>query len=260
MSDRDPHEPEEQGEATAAPPESEPGDAADPVVDVETDEGPPIVTEFVMVETVAFDLPVAEVIVSHPPEIAAVGDAPSGPSFERSDSGEIGAAVRALGEELGRRIDALRTMFDREIRAESTREKVVDRLHAELQEYKGDLLLNTLRPMFVDLIQLHDDMGKMIDAQGSEPDEAGARLAGVIASFRQGIEDILYRQGVEPFRLDEVQFDPRRQRAVASVPTDDPALARTIATRHRPGFLAGEKVIRPEVVSVYSSPRKGEGG
>ena len=54
-----------------------------------------------------------------------------------------------------------RPLFEREIRAEATREKVVDRLHAELQEYKQDLLLNILRPVFIDLIQLHDDIGKV---------------------------------------------------------------------------------------------------
>src|SRR5689334_16485510 len=43
-------------------------------------------------------------------------------------------AIEALRESIHRRLDALQTLFEREIRAEATREKVVDRLHAELQE------------------------------------------------------------------------------------------------------------------------------
>ena len=74
---------------------------------------------------------------------------------------------------------------------------MVDRLHAELQEYKQGLFLNILRPVFVDLIQLHDDMGKMVAAQ-PEPEGEVAKLLGLIQGFQQGIEDILYRQGVEP--------------------------------------------------------------
>jgi molecular chaperone GrpE len=170
------------------------------------------------------------------------------------DTARVVESVRGLGDALGRKLDQLQTVFDREIRAEATREKVVDRLHAELQEYKQDLLLRTLRPMFVDLIQLHDDIGKMVAAQ-CEPDGEVARLLEMMRGFQQGIEDILYRQGVEPFSIDEEAFDPRRQRAVATVETSDPAQTKLVAGRLRKGFQAGERVIRPEIVSVYALKR-----
>ena len=158
-------------------------------------------------------------------------------------------AVDALSLILNRRLDDLQNLFEREIRAESTREKVVDRLHAELQEYKQDLLLNTLRPVFIDLVQLHDDIGKVALAPpGGESDHLGSLLQG----FQQGIEDILYRQGVEPFHVEDDAFDPRRQRAIATIPTIDPAQNKTVAARHRKGFRAGDRVIRPEIVSVYT--------
>ena len=73
-----------------------------------------------------------------------------------------------------------------------------------------------------------------------------------MADLRQGIEDILYRQGVEPFSAADSSFDPRRQRAVATVSTADPSLAKTVAARLRKGFQAGEKLIRPEIVSVFN--------
>jgi len=155
------------------------------------------------------------------------------------------AAIRDLGDALGKRLDALQSLFEREARAESSRERVVDRLHAELQEYKQDLLLKVLRPVFVDLIQLHDDIGKM----------AAAGADGAMAPVQQGIEDILYRQGVEPFAVEAAAFDPRLQRAVSTVPTDDPALNKTVAARLRKGFRAGEKVIRPEVVAVFAAKK-----
>ena len=166
------------------------------------------------------------------------------------------AAVADLAATLGRRIDALAAAFDREVRAESTREKVVDRLHAELQDYKNDLLLNVMRPVFVDLIQLHDDIGKIVSAQAQSeaPDEA-ARLLDLMRGFQQGIEDILYRQGVEPFSLSDNAFDPRRQRAFTTVATDDPEQSKRVAARLRKGFRLGDKVIRPEIVSVYAARR-----
>jgi len=160
-------------------------------------------------------------------------------------------AIASLGESLNRKLDALQTVFDRELRAEATREKVVDRLHAELQEYKQGLLLGILKPVFVDLIQLHDDMGKMVAAQ-AEAEGDVARLLDLIRGFQQGIEDILYRQGVEPFSLETDAFDPRRQRALSTVTTDDPDRNKRVATRLRKGFQSGDKVIRPEMVTVYS--------
>ena len=176
--------------------------------------------------------------------VAALAPHASSPSLDLSPAL---AAIAALGG----RIEALGQAFDREIRAEATREKIVDRLHAELQEYKQGLVLSLLKPVFLDLIQLHDDVGKMAAAGGSGADGESSRPS-LAANVQEGIADILYRQGVEPFTKEGEDFDARRQRAIQTIPTDDPALARKIAGRLRPGFATGEKVIRPEVVSVFA--------
>jgi molecular chaperone GrpE len=171
------------------------------------------------------------------------------------------STVTDAGSRIEQRLDELQTLFHREIRAEATREKVVDRLHAELQEYKQGLLLNTLRPVFVDLIQLHDDIGKVAvlppDAEEGPALDVARRFVALLEGFQQGIEDILYRQGVEPFQVEGDAFDPRQQRAVGTSPTDDPALNKTIAARHRKGFRADDRVIRPELVSVYATKKQG---
>jgi molecular chaperone GrpE len=162
-------------------------------------------------------------------------------------------ALAAHRDDLGGRIDALRSTFERELRGEASRERIVDRLHAELQDYKQDLLLKVQRPIFVDLIQLHDDVGKMATARDrAESDAAGtASFRGLLESIQTAIEDILYRQGVEPFSLETGEFDPKRQRALSTTPTEDPGLNKTVAARIRKGFAAGEKLIRPELVSVF---------
>ena len=162
------------------------------------------------------------------------------------------AAISQLGRLIEERVSVLQASFEREVRAESTRQRIVDRLHTELQEYKQDLLLKVQRPIFVDLIQLHDDIGKMIEAQPAEESRSGPGGVTTLESIRTAIVDILYRQGVEPFQNERDDFDPRRQRAVTTVPTDDPARNKTIAARLRPGFLAGDKLIRAEIVSVHT--------
>jgi len=184
-----------------------------------------------------------------PPE--PLTDAPPSldlPSTESAPPSDLATRLETMELGIGRKLDALQTAFDREIRAESTREKVVDRLHAELQEYKQGLILGILRPIFIDLIQLHDDIGKMALAVEGDPNPEVARMRG----YQQAIEDILYRQGVETFTLEGETFDPRRQRALSTVPTEDPSLNKTVAARIRKGFQTGDKVIRPEFVTVYA--------
>ncbi len=182
-------------------------------------------------------------------------DSPN-PSALNLQAGLEGAAVldafASLGSSLVDRFEKLQSFLERESRAEAARERVVDRLHAELEEYKQDLLLKILRPIFIDLIQLHDDLGKMAEAGEREDSAASSvRLPETLRNFQQGVEDILYRQGVEPYQVEGDVFDARRQRTVSSSPTTDPAQSRTIYQRLRKGFQADDKVIRPELVSVY---------
>ena len=207
---------------------------------------------------IPLDEPAEPVLPTEPPEERAapvepepIPLLPAEPAPEPETA--ILAALNDLSDRFDRRLDALQTLIDREIRAEATREKVVDRLHAELQEYKQDLLLNTLRPVFIDLVQLHDDIGKVAVSPSPEALNPEAdRLVELMRGFQQGIEDILYRQGVEPFSVDGETFDPRRQRAVAVEPTDDPEKNKTVAGRLRKGFRSGDRVIRPEIVAVYA--------
>jgi molecular chaperone GrpE len=179
----------------------------------------------------------AEEPVSAPPVPTLEANSPVLPALER------------FAATLDRGLAEFRTLVERDRRAEETREKVVDRLHAELQDYKNDLLLKLLRPIFLDLVQLHDDLGKRAETSEDE------RTAAILRDYQQGIEDILYRQGVEPFEGEGEGFDPKRQRAVATIATDIPELNKQIAGRIRKGFATGEKVIRPELVSVFATRR-----
>lgn len=231
IEDRD-----EPAPAPEAPPEIEttPDDEAVELdLDAALEAGAPIVPEIE---------PEPETIEPEPPPVT-----PEAPPFA-AFAEEVREAVARLGEEMGRKLAGLQGQFDREVRAEANRERIVDRLHAELQEYKQDLLMKVQRPIFVDLIQLHDDVGKMAAALAPEAQD----FRGTLESIQTALEDVMYRQGVESFRAEGDGFDPRRQRAVTTVSTPDPALAKTIAARIRPGFQAGEKVVRPEMVSVYT--------
>jgi molecular chaperone GrpE len=193
---------------------------------------------------------------TQPPRAQDLGDSQS-PPLTPDSTPRILAAINQLSSLVVERLGSLQTLFDREIRAEATRERIVDRLHAELQEYKHDLLLRVQRPIFLDLIQLHDDLGKMIDVLPADDPDRTAASRSTLESIRTALEDILYRQGVEPFLNEESFFDPRRQRAVKTVATEDAESNKRVAARLRPGFQSGDKLIRPELVSVYTLKQPG---
>jgi molecular chaperone GrpE len=106
-------------------------------------------------------------------------------------------------------------------------------------------LLKILRPLVLDLITLHDNLGKW-DGIGAD-----APAAVSYADLQGDLEGILYRNGFETFAVAEDVFDPRRQRALRTVPTEDPGLDKRVVERLRKGFVYEGKVIRPECVAVY---------
>ena len=163
------------------------------------------------------------------------------------------AAIGQIHSRLDQRLETLQALFEREIRAEATRERIVDRLHAELQEYKQDLLLKVQRPIFIDLIQLHDDIGKMIDAQPAEdPDRAAS-----VPRARSTRSAPPSRTSCTARVLSRSAWRARNSTLADSVPSARcrpriPERNKTIAVRLRPGFQAGDKLIRPEIVSVHT--------
>jgi molecular chaperone GrpE len=183
-------------------------------------------------------------IADAPPSEADPSEAPAPPEPAAPGPGPIADVLRA--------VEALRADFEAKIRYDGGREAMIDRLHQELQEHKADLHLKILRPFALELIGLHDDLGKRLAARAeAEPDADAPAIAEALQSVRDDLEDLLYRCGFEAFVTDTPQFDPRRQRALRTVPAADPALDRHVARRLRKGFAYEGRVIRPELVDVH---------
>jgi molecular chaperone GrpE (heat shock protein) len=134
------------------------------------------------------------------------------------------------------------------------RENQVEKLHAELQGYKADLVSRAVRPVLQSLIRLHDDMGKVLQALGRE-DRAALTpepLIGLLKGFQEDVELALDRNGVKSFRAEVEEFDPRRQTVVRTEKTDDPAQVGRLVERVRPGFEQAEVILEKERVAVYA--------
>lgn len=156
--------------------------------------------------------------------------------------------IPALLEEM----QSLRQDFETKVKYDESKERLIDTLHKELQAYREDLHFKILRPVFIDLISMYDDFAKVIDALCKKaPDSSADQEMQNLQSFQEMIEEILRRNGVEAFEVEEDLFLGSKQRIVRTVETIDPALDKRIARRVRRGFAYENRALRPEVVEVY---------
>lgn len=160
------------------------------------------------------------------------------------------------------RLDQLKEEFQVKLKYDAHKEKIIDSLHRELQEYKSDLHKKLLQPVILDVIHIIDDLNKLVnnyrakDKSELEP----AKLLDLLESFSSDLEDLLYKQGVEAFNRHDPSFNPSCQRILKTLETEDKSKEKTVAQRIRKGYEWDGKVLRPETVSVYVYKKVGSLG
>jgi molecular chaperone GrpE len=171
-------------------------------------------------------------------------------STPAAESGESALMVRM--QQLIDEMRLLREEFDTKLKYDASKERQIDSLHNELQAYRAGLHFKILRPVILDLISMHDDLSRLLE---SMPRENGmiplAQVLKNLESFQTSLEEILRRNGVEPYSVEGDTFVSGRQRALQAVETPEPALDKQVARRVSKGFEYEEKVLRPELVVTY---------
>ena len=160
---------------------------------------------------------------------------------------EVMEAVRSLVDEM----QSLRQGFEAKLQYDETKALQVKNLHEELKIHKEDLHFRILRPVFMDLINMYDDMSKSIESASGKAEDAPGQMIHNLEIFREAIEEILRRNGVETVVSEDDLFQASRQRSLRAVVTNDPALDKRIARRVRKGFVYENKLLRPEMVETY---------
>jgi molecular chaperone GrpE len=143
----------------------------------------------------------------------------------------------------------LRALADMEnLRSRTTREMMNARSYS-ISSFAGDILA------------VADNMDRALqalDAELREKSDAGikALLDGVELTERE-LHKALEKHGVKKFEPLGEKFDPHRHQAMFEVP--DPSLpAGAIARVEQPGYMIGERVLRPALVAVAKGGPKAE--
>lgn len=174
---------------------------------------------------------------------------PEAPSPDRLVSAVTGieSKLATLGDQLSQLNQTLNGKA-----GEGDRDAMLKELHHQLQEARAGVHWKILRTVLVDLVKLYDDLARL-EAQSIADANAMTR---VLASLRQDVEDILYRQGFSPFQQEGDRFDGKRQQPVAMVESESPEAVGTIVSRIAPGFASDDRILRLEKVSVFSAAKK----
>lgn len=161
-------------------------------------------------------------------------------------------------------VEELSRLFVRKIETDRHKDALFDRMHAELQEYKNDLLDTLTRSMEGDIIKLIDDIEKTMERYHSLPftRDNYRRLLALFEGVETDLTDLLYRHGLEPFSQEGEEVAVGRQKILATLPTEQESLDKKVAARHARGWEKNEKVVRPERISAYrfAPPKPGNPG
>lgn len=156
-------------------------------------------------------------------------------------------------EGLKQAIAGLQQSFDDKIAEDRYKNGLFDSMHRELVRYQNGAIDKVVDTVALDIIQLIDTTdGHVRVYEQKEPSEENyKRLLRVVKGVVEDLQDILYRQNIEPYTVDGDAVDVRRQKIIQTVPTNDLTKDNLIAVRAAEGYEKGDKVLRPERIKIY---------
>ena len=162
-------------------------------------------------------------------------------------------------ESLSKQNELLLKKFDSKIAEDEHKAQLFDKMYNELQSYKTDLYSKILKPFVLSAISLLDDTNTFIGKLGENESALAEKY---LRTMPDDLIDILESNGVVLYEDDVDKFNPRTQRVVKQVPTDNSELDNFIAKRIRKGYSWNGVNLKPELVWIYKfkqeTPTKNE--
>src|SRR3954468_24985789 len=166
---------------------------------------------------------------------------------------EMGQGDSAGEDEIRREIAALRAeadaQKDRALRALAEVENVRKRLERERDDARTYSVTRFAR----DLLTVADNLARALaalpaDGRVKADDSIKAVIDGVEATERE-LQAVLGRHGIKPIEAQGQRFDPHLHQAIAEVPAQG-AEPGTVVNVVQPGYIIGERLLRPAMVTV----------
>ena len=170
-----------------------------------------------------------------------------------NETTKLTAPVETKLDQLLAALEALQAQFGEKIAVDTHKNALFDEMHQELIRYQNGILDKIVETMALDIIQMADSTKRSLRLyEEKEPSEDNyRRLLRVIEGIAEDLDDILYRQSIEPYQVAGAQVDVRRQKIVQTVETDQQDRDNLVAVRVADGYEKNGKVIRPARIKIY---------
>lgn len=143
--------------------------------------------------------------------------------------------------------------FESKLKYDKHKDAIIDKLHAENQSYKNDLLKKTVMPFVNEIIFLIDAYSTL-HRKHSETDISEIDTAKLLKQFGDipnDLEELLNKNGIESFSVENETTDFSKQKIIKTVPTSQQEKDKTVCERFKKGFMMDGKIIRQEWISCY---------
>lgn len=148
--------------------------------------------------------------------------------------------------------EELKREFQAKLKYDQYKEKIIDDLHKEVQDYKEDIVKKIIQPLVRDLIMVNANIYKLVENYRAQDQELDAdKILKTLESVTMDIDDALYRQGIEPLESPNEHVEPLKQKILKTIKVADQSKERQIAKRIRKGYEWDDKIIQKEEVYVY---------
>lgn len=177
-------------------------------------------------------------------------------STEKSKPETLNKKVKkeTVGTILSKQISELKDLFNQKIANDKHKDQLFDKMHAELVKYQQGSVDKMVDDMAMDVILLSDNTKQIINKyKDSEPSEENyTKLLNQFQGISDELEDILFRQSIEPYSVEDDEFDPKKQRVIGKVATDKKELNNKVASKGVVGYEKDNgQVLRRENVNIY---------
>lgn len=160
--------------------------------------------------------------------------------------------IQPIIDNIHQAIAQLQKDFEVKVKYDESKERTINALHKELQDYREDMVFKILRPLIMDITSIYDHLQLLTKKYGnlSESNSANS-IASELTSFTEEIEEIVSRYGFKFYQNDSETYDRSKQKAQKIINTDDSTLDKQIVEHLRMGLQYQKRIVRPETVSVY---------